>query len=136
MTKTHRTAAAFLSLLAGMVVLPSAASAASVRERPAISTSRSVQNGRSYSTWANNQINGAVDRIFTNANRLRLSHEDRSLLVNNTNHSANILRQRIRQVSADGKVTASERHQVHNLTLALQAELRKAHGNIDSFWLL
>lgn len=140
MTKTRRIAA-ITAVLAGMFMAPAVASAATFGSRteaaaPQTKFIGATQDGRAYAAWANGEINDAVSRIQSRAARFRMTVAQRQLLTNNTNQSANILRHRVAQVTADGKVTAAERHDVRNLAVALQSELRKAHGNLDSFWLL
>ena len=140
MTKTRRIAA-ITAVLAGMFMAPAVASAATFGSRteavaPQTKFIVADQSGRAYSAWAHREINDAVNRIQARGATVRLTVAQRQLLQNNTNQSANILRSRVAQVSADGKVTAAERQNVRNLALALQSELRKAHGNLDSFWLL
>ena len=138
MSKIRRTAAIVAAIVMGALAVPALASAA-----PMPTTTFRAQygfvriaNGAEYARSSNAAIDRAVLRIFSAANGSRLDATQRQLLKNNTVNSAQMLKARVASVSKDGVVTAADRQQVVDLANALQAELRKAHGNLDSFWLL
>jgi hypothetical protein len=138
MTKTRRFAVAIAALLAGSFVLPGLALAAPRTSAPVALFGGVLkpQDARSYANRTNKNINTAVRRIQTKASMTRMSTQQRTLLHNNTLNSANILRARLAKVTADGKVTAAESKEMRDLAVAVQWEMRKAHGNLDSFWML
>lgn len=134
---TKKTWIISLALMAGVVVAPSYAAAATpTRSATPLRGFVINQDGRSYAAWANREIDEAVNRIYAASSRVRMTSQDRAQLINNTQASAKMMKERVHGVSADGVVTASDRQEVQNLAAAIQSEMKKVHGNLDSFWFL
>ncbi len=95
-----------------------------------------IQLRQPYAVWAEARLQASLDRIAYTMSRTRMTAEKRAQINNDVMFSAGVLRARIAKVSKDRVVNSIERQEMHLLTAAIQHDLHRLHGNLDSWWLL
>jgi len=128
--RMSRAAVAVASLLACAMIVPAVAEAAP-RRIPRISLRYNA--AKSYERWVNSLLVSSIDRIETKVAATRGTND--AQIMNDVHVGASTLRQRVENFAGDGSITAAEKQQLTALNLAVQAELSRLHGDLDS-WLL
>lgn len=133
MTRTRRIAFATVALIAGLVAVPSVASARTFW-RPA--PVQHVEASSTYSARIELRMRDARARIAGALGTSRMNDAHRQQVMRDVDTGITLIRQRVALYGQDRVVNPWEQGQIDNLAKAIAADLTKTYGSIDSFMLL
>ena len=137
MSRIHRILAAALAC-ATLTAAPGLAMAASP-SRPLVvhrAVAARIDPARSYASWVEGRLQASLTRIDQAMLRVRLTPEQRQQIGYDVSFSASTLRARLAKVVSDRDVTDVEKQEMRLLAAAIQHDLERLHGNLDSWWLI